>query len=136
MDDIAGAHEGMTPSEQLDAARQVFARPEFELEPEAVQRMHEAGDVQLVDVREPHEWEAGRVPGARHVELERLGWNAPTIDPDRPVCFYCRLGVRAAMAAHAFRSAGYDAYTMTGGFAAWVDQARPTDPSDGVVAEH
>ena len=36
------------------------------------QELIDAGEVQLVDVREPHEWDAGRIAGARHIELERL----------------------------------------------------------------
>ena len=71
----------------------------------------DAGDVQLVDVREPYEWDAGRIAGARHIELERLASEAGSLDRDRPVLFYCRLGARSGMAANAFRRAGYDAYS-------------------------
>ena len=69
--------------------------------------------MQLVDVREPYEWEAGRIAGARHIELEQLASQAESLDRDRPVLFYCRVGARSAMAAHAFRRAGFDAYSMT-----------------------
>ena len=48
--------------------------------------------MQLVDVREPYEFEAGRIAGSRHIELERLASKADTIDRDRPVVFVCRLG--------------------------------------------
>lgn len=48
--------------------------------------------IQLIDVRETYERDAGHIPGSRHIELERLGWNAPTIDPTVPVVFYRRLG--------------------------------------------
>ena len=91
---------------------------------------------QVVDVREPYEWEAGRVPGARHIELERLGSSADTIDSARPVIFQCRAGIRSAMAAQAFRRAGYDAWSMAGGLEAWAAAGLPLEPRDGHVAPH
>ena len=71
------------------------------------------GTIQLIDVREDYEWDAGRIPGARHLELGRVAAQAETIHRETPVVFYCRVGGRSAMAANAFRRAGYDAYTMT-----------------------
>ena len=92
--------------------------------------------VQLVDVREPYEHDAGRIEGARHVELERLAAQAETISKDEPVLFYCRLGARSAMAAQAFRRAGYEAYSLTGGLTAWHERGLPLEPEDGTVADH
>jgi hydroxyacylglutathione hydrolase/adenylyltransferase/sulfurtransferase len=89
-----------------------------------------------VDVREPYEWEAGRIAGARHIELERLASEAETIDRERPVVFYCRLGARSGMAASAFRGAGYQAFSMAGGISAWDEQGNPLEPGDGSVADH
>jgi hydroxyacylglutathione hydrolase/adenylyltransferase/sulfurtransferase len=40
------------------------------------------------------------------------------------------------MAAQAFRAAGYEAYSMTGGLARWASEGRPLAPRDGRVAEH
>ena len=47
--------------------------------------------------------------------------------------FYCRSGNRSAMAADAFREAGYDAHNLAGGIEAWVGEGRPLDPADGEV---
>ena len=91
---------------------------------------------QVVDVREPYEWEAGHVSGARHIPLEHLAGSAYTIDPQRPVIFQCRAGVRSAMAAQAFRRAGYDAWSMAGGLQAWAAARLPLEPPDGHVAPH
>lgn len=113
-----------------------FANPELELEPERVAELLRDGDVQLIDVREPYEWEAGRIAGARHVELERLASQAQTIDRERTTVFACRLGVRSAMAAHAFRAAGYDAWSLHGGLVLWDDRGLPLVPEGGRVAEH
>jgi rhodanese-related sulfurtransferase len=50
------------------------------------------------------------------------------------VVFYCRSGNRSALAAAAFRQAGWDAYNLDGGIQAWVDQGLELDPPDGEVA--
>jgi rhodanese-related sulfurtransferase len=114
----------------------VFNDDEIDVSPAAVKQRLDAAEIQLVDVREPHEWEAGRIAGARHVELERLAAQAETISRDRPVVFQCRLGNRSAMAAQAFRTAGYDAYSMAGGLTAWAEEGLPLEPEDGHVAQH
>jgi hydroxyacylglutathione hydrolase/adenylyltransferase/sulfurtransferase len=114
-----------------------FSDPDIELTPQRVAELLESGDgVQLIDVREDYEVEAGRIASARHIELERLASQADSIDRDRPVVFQCRLGARSAMAAQAFRTAGYEAYTMQGGLAEWVAAGLPIEPEDGRVADH
>ncbi|CAA9481295.1 MAG: hypothetical protein AVDCRST_MAG30-809 [uncultured Solirubrobacteraceae bacterium] len=114
-----------------------FRADDVDVEPEEVERLlREEEDVQLVDVREPYEHEAGRIEGARHVELERLASEAESLDRDRPVVFYCRLGARSGMAANAFRRAGYDARSMVGGLERWHGEGRPIVPEDGHVAPH
>jgi rhodanese-related sulfurtransferase len=92
--------------------------------------------VALVDVREPYEREAGHIGGSRHIELVELSGRASEIERDAPVVFYCRVGARSAMAAAAFRTSGYEAYSMRGGLARWVDEGREISPQDGYVANH
>ena len=105
----------------------------FELSPAQVAELLADGRVQLVDVREPHEWEAGRVTGSRHVPLAELTAAAESIDPARPVVFVCRVGARSSMAAWSFARAGFDSHNLTGGLIGWVDSELPFE---GVVAEH
>ncbi len=115
----------------------VFHAADVDLPTEEVQRLlADREDVQLVDVREPYEHEAGHIDGARHIELERVASKAETIDRERPVVFYCRLGARSGMAANAFRRAGYDAYSMVGGLDRWHAEGRPIVPEGGHVADH
>jgi len=109
---------------------------DLDVAPADVRRRHAAGEIQLVDVREPYEREAGHIDGSRHVELGRLGAEAETIDPSRPVVFYCRVGARSRMAAGAFRRAGFPAYSMAGGLLAWDAEGHPLAPDGGVVADH
>ena len=114
----------------------VFHADDVDVAPARVAELHRAGEFQLVDVREPYEWEGGRVAGARHVEIERLASKADTLDRERPLVFYCRLGARSGMAANAFRRAGYNAYSMDGGLEAWAAQGLPLEPADGIVEDH
>jgi rhodanese-related sulfurtransferase len=95
-----------------------------------------AGGAALVDVREPYERDAGHIAGSAHIDLASLPRRAEEIDRDRPVIFYCRAGVRSAMAADAYAAAGYTAYSMAGGLVAWVSAGLPIVPDDGRVAAH
>ena len=113
-----------------------FTAAEVDVAPDDVRARHERGEIQLVDVREGYEHAAGRISGARHVELQRLGAEADTIERDRPVVFYCRVGGRSAMAATAFRRAGWEAYSMAGGLVAWDRGDGPLEPEAGHVADH
>ena len=106
------------------------------LNPERVAELHEAGAIELVDIREPHEREAGHVPGSRHIELVKLSQEAESIDRDRPLVLYCRMGSRSSMALDAFKASGYDAHQMEGGLLAWADKGLPLEPEDGSVADH
>src|SRR5579863_7190500 len=99
-----------------------------------VAELHSEHGVQLIDVRQDHEWEAGRIAGARHLELTELSAQATSIERDRPVVFYCRSGARSAMATDAFSQAGFDAHNMAGGLLAWEAEGLPLDPADGYVA--
>jgi len=108
---------------------------ESDYTPREVAELLERGEAQLVDVREQHEVEAGRIAGGRHVQLSALGAQAESIDRDRPVVFYCRSGGRSAMATEAFRGAGFDAHNMAGGLLDWAAAGLPLEPEDGYVAE-
>jgi rhodanese-related sulfurtransferase len=110
---------------------------DIELTAEEARRRFDAGEVQIVDVREPHEWDAGRIPGdVRHIPLMELTAQAQTIDRDKPVVFQCRSGARSLMAAQALRASGYEAYSLAGGLIAWTEAGLPLDPPDGTVADH
>lgn len=106
---------------------------ETEISPQRATELADSGAV-LVDVRRPYEWEAGRIAGARHVEMNDLAGNAESVPRDRPIVFYCRSGNRSALAAAAFRQAGWDAYNLEGGLQEWVEQGLELDPPEGEVA--
>ncbi len=84
----------------------------------------------MLDVREPHEWEGGHLPGALFVPLgrleERITLAAP--DRDRPVIVYCASGVRSLAGARTLQLLGYrDVASMAGGIEAWRQEGRPVE---------
>jgi rhodanese-related sulfurtransferase len=92
--------------------------------------------LQLIDVREPYEREAGHLDDTLHIQLVALAEQAPALEREQPVVFYCRSGSRSLMAAQAFRAAGFEAYSMAGGLVRWVGEGRPLIPDGGHVADH
>jgi rhodanese-related sulfurtransferase len=107
-----------------------------DLSPEEARRLVTEGEADLVAVREPYEHDAGRIEGARHVPIPELTAAAQEMDPERSVVFYCRSGVRSAMATQAFRASGFPAYNLAGGILAWVERGLPIVPDGGTVADH
>jgi rhodanese-related sulfurtransferase len=106
-----------------------------ELPPELLAEMLEAGEVDLIDVRRAHEWEAGHIPGARRVEVNDLPAEAEKLHRDRPVVLYCRSGSRSELAADGLSADGLDAHALAGGITAWAEEGRPLEPEDGYVSE-
>ncbi len=107
---------------------------EGDYSPQEVAALLDRHEIQLIDVREPEEHEAGRIAGGRLVPLADLGAQADTISREQPVVFYCRGGGRSAMATEAFRGAGFDAHNMTGGLLDWAAAGLPLEPEGGHVA--
>jgi rhodanese-related sulfurtransferase len=106
-----------------------------ELPPQRLAEMLDAGEVELIDVRRPHEWEAGRIPGARRIEVNDLPAEAEKLEKGRPVVLYCRSGSRSELAADGLSAGGFDAHALAGGISAWAGEGRPLDPDGGYVAE-
>jgi len=107
----------------------------IEYTPRQVSELLQNGQIQLIDVRQAYEHEAGRIAGDRHIELARLAAEAETLDRERPVVFYCRSGARSGMATEAFRGAGFDAYNLDGGLLEWDAAGLPLEPDGGYVAD-
>lgn len=103
--------------------------------PQQVAALIARDEIQLIDVRQAHEHAAGRIAGARLIELGELAGQAGKIDREKAVVFYCRSGARSAMATQAFREAGFDAHNMAGGLLDWDAAGLPLEPADGRVAE-
>lgn len=76
--------------------------------------------VQVVDVREPWEWEICRLPGAQLIPMSELRARLETLDPAREVLLYCHHGARSAAAIHELRRAGFSRVAhLEGGIDRW-----------------
>ena len=128
------ARPWLTPRSPVFWGDRYSQRMASDYTPQEVSELLDRGEIQLIDVREPYEHEAGRIAGDRLVVLNELALKADTIDRDRPVVFYCRSGSRSAMATEAFRGAGYDAHNMEGGLLDWAAAGLPLEPDAGHVA--
>jgi sulfur-carrier protein adenylyltransferase/sulfurtransferase len=88
--------------------------------------------IDLIDVREPAEWEIVRIPGARLVPKGDIlsGQALAGLPQDRQIVLYCKTGVRSAEALAAIKAAGFkDAVHVQGGVSSWVKQIDPALPS-------
>ena len=95
-----------------------------EATPQQVADLLRSDDVQLADVREKDEWNAGHVPGAVHVPKSFFEQWAEDRIPDKTktTVLYCAGGVRSAMAADTLQKLGYtNVISMAGGFNRWKD---------------
>ena len=90
-------------------------------------------DVQIVDVREQHEWDAGRIEGALHIPLNDLmaGKGQEQLDTTRPIAAICRTGNRSELATQMLRARGFEAHNVQGGMEAWESEGLPFSAPDG-----
>jgi rhodanese-related sulfurtransferase len=97
------------------------------------------GDALMLDVRDLHEWAAGRAPHSVHIPLGELSAATPYTTHVRRVIVVSRTGRRATEAVSRLRAAGVDAVLLHGGLRAWVSAggALVTDTDqDAHIADH
>jgi adenylyltransferase/sulfurtransferase len=83
----------------------------------------------LVDVREPHEWDIGRIEGARLAPLSSFADALRTFDSARDTVVYCKSGARSAKAVRQLQEAGFKrVWNLEGGILRWAEQIDPTVP--------
>ena len=87
-------------------------------------------DLQLIDVREPHEHEFARIPKTTLIPLGQLADRMAEIDPARETVVYCRSGARSAHAIRHLRQAGFAGrlLNLKGGILAWSKDVDPSVP--------
>lgn len=80
---------------------------------------------QLIDVREPNEFEGGHILGARNIPLTQLKNRLREIRPDKPVYLYCQSGMRSSRAAAMLHRKGYKELShLQGGFKKWSGKVK------------
>jgi adenylyltransferase/sulfurtransferase len=96
-----------------------------------LKRRLDAGEpLEILDVREPHEWAICRIPGARLVPLGSLAGTMHELDSARTYVLQCRSGVRSAKALGLLRQAGFRrVLNLRGGVLAWAREVDPTMPT-------
>lgn len=91
----------------------------------------DAGDVELIDVREPVEWDIVHIDGATLIPKDRIlsGEALSELPQNRKIVLHCKTGVRSAEALAALKRAGFaDATHLQGGVIAWAHQVDPSLP--------
>ena len=90
-------------------------------------------DIQILDVREDYEWEAGRIEGAIHVPLNDLmaGKGQDQLDQNKPVAVVCRSGNRSELASLMLKAKGFDAHNMRDGMEGWDREGLPYSTPEG-----
>ena len=84
----------------------------------------------LLDVREPKEYDGGRLPKAIHIPLSQLGSRGQELAKltGRPVVVYCERGTRSRLAGGTLAKQGFaDVYSLIGGFRAWKSAGLPVE---------
>jgi len=97
---------------------------------ELKQKMDEGRDIQLIDVREPNEYEAARIPNSIHIPLGQILNRMSEIDPARETVVHCKMGGRSAKAIEALTRAGFSGSltNLKGGITAWSNEVDPSVP--------
>jgi rhodanese-related sulfurtransferase len=104
--------------------QRLLKRPYTKVTPAQAAELVEGGAV-LVDVREPHEWQAGHAPGARHIPLADLERRARELPAGRPLLTVCRSGARSSRAAALLGGQGREVSNVAGGMHAWARAGLP-----------
>ena len=86
--------------------------------------------VTVLDVREPVEWQYGRIEGAVHIPLTRLPSRVEELPVDQQLLVVCKVGGRSAQATAFLREKGFEAVNLAGGMIDWAEAGRPM-VSDG-----
>ena len=95
-----------------------------EIEPvEVKHRLDRGDDFTLIDVREPHEWQICRIPGATLMPLGDLPKRLQELNSSKIIVAHCKMGGRSAKACDFLRQAGFpNVLNMKGGILAWSDK--------------
>ncbi|WP_298176265.1 adenylyltransferase/sulfurtransferase MoeZ [Saccharomonospora sp.] len=114
-----------------DEAQQ--AASDHTITPNELKAKFDAGeDFELIDVREPHEYEIVNIKGAKLIPKDRIlsGEALAELPQDKPIVLHCKSGARSAEALAALHKAGFrDATHLGGGVLAWARQMDPSLPT-------
>jgi len=104
--------------------KNLFNRPYRTVSPAQAAALADGGAV-LLDIREPHEWQVGHAPRARHIPLGQLHRRAAELPKGRAIVTVCRSGARSARAAAVLARDGREVSNLAGGMHAWARAGLP-----------
>src|SRR4029079_11441820 len=94
---------------------------------ELADRISRGDDIQLIDVREKWEWDIARIPGAILVPLGSIVDAASSLDRNREIVLYCKVGMRSLHAAEELADLGFTRLAnLSGGISRWSAEVDPT----------
>jgi rhodanese-related sulfurtransferase len=88
-------------------------------------------EVEIVDVREPEEWQAGRIEGSRYLRMNTIPERLAELPRSRTIVAVCRSGHRSGHVTEFLRAHGFDADNLEGGLQQWAAEGRPLTAPDG-----
>jgi adenylyltransferase/sulfurtransferase len=91
--------------------------------------LKDGAGLQLVDVREPEEWDYVRMPQARLLPLARLEteWDSAGLDPSVRTVVYCHHGIRSLLGCGILEAGGFaKVYNLEGGIDRWAAEMEPS----------
>jgi rhodanese-related sulfurtransferase len=94
-------------------------------------RMDAGEDIQLIDVRQPHEYEYAHIPTAKLIPMGEIMTRMGELDPDRETIVHCHMGGRSARVIEALERSGYEGKltNLAGGITAWSHEVDPSVPT-------
>jgi len=97
---------------------------------ELKKRIDRGDDIQIIDVREPHEYEIGQIPNSKLIPLGQVLNHMNEIDAERETVVHCKMGGRSAKAIEALKRAGFQGHliNLAGGITAWSNDVDPSVP--------
>jgi adenylyltransferase/sulfurtransferase len=112
---------------QADAQAAADEVPEISVQ-ELKKKLDNGGEVSVLDVREPHEYEVANI-GARLIPLGELPERLIELDKDETFAIHCKTGGRSASAVKLLQEAGFEnVYNVKGGITAWSEEIDPSVP--------
>jgi adenylyltransferase/sulfurtransferase len=114
---------GLKPSAEEKPVNTITAR-------ELKNRLDAGERIQVVDIREPHEWSIAKFDGALAIPLAQLYRRVDELDPTVDTVVLCKVGTRSVFAIKALEQAGYTGpvYNLQDGLNAWTREVDPSQP--------
>jgi sulfur-carrier protein adenylyltransferase/sulfurtransferase len=113
------AHDHETP----------VAATSLEIGPKELHERMARGEVKLIDVREPHEYQIARIDGAKLIPLGELPKRMNELDTADEIVLQCKSGMRSMRALQFLREAGFKkVLNLRGGINAWSREVDPKVP--------